>query len=187
LEEHDLTERARCGDVAAYERLVRIHQQAAYRTAYAVLGDAAEAEDAAQDGFVKAFYALDRFRAGSCFAPWLLRIVVNEARNRRRASGRRYFLHARAARLESYGSDPPLPEGALLRAEADAELIAALNALSEMDRLVITCRYFLELSEAETAEALECATGTVKSRLHRALRRLRKQLNGTTLEATGDD
>ena len=187
LEEHDLTERARRGDVAAYESLVRLHQQAAFRTAYAVLGDAAEAEDAAQEGFVKAFYALDRFRAGSRFAPWLLRIVANEARNRRRAGGRRYFLHERAARLEAVGAELPSPESALLRAEADGELIAALNSLSEMDRLVITYRYFLEMSESETAEALECAAGTVKSRLHRALRRLREQLNGTALEATADD
>jgi RNA polymerase sigma-70 factor (ECF subfamily) len=187
LEEHDLTERARRGDVAAYEALVRLHQQAAFRTAYSILGDAGEAEDAAQEGFVKAFYALERFRAGAPFAPWLLRIVANEARNRRRAAGRRYFLHERAGRLELTRPQPPTPETSMLRTESDAELIAALNDLSEMDRMVITYRYFLELSEAETALALDCAPGTVKSRLHRALRRLRERLAGSALEATGDD
>lgn len=187
LEEHDLTERARRGDVAAYEALVRLHQQAAFRTAYAILGDAGEAEDAAQEGFVKAFYALERFRAGAPFTPWLLRIVANEARNRRRSAGRRYFLHERAGRLDVARQHQPTPETTLLRSESDAELIAALNDLSEMDRLVITYRYFLELSEAETADALHCAPGTVKSRLHRALRRLRARLDGTALEATGHD
>lgn len=187
LEDNDLTERARRGEVAAYEALVRLHQQAAFRTAYSILGDATEAEDAAQEGFVKAFYALERFRAGSPFAPWLLRIVANEARNRRRAAGRRYFLHERVERLERVRPQQPSPEAVLLSSESDAELIAALNELSEMDRLVITYRYFLELSEAETAVALDCAPGTVKSRLHRALRRLRDRLDGAALEATGDD
>ena len=81
-----LIERACHGDIGAYEELVRQHQDLAYRTAYLITGGAAEAEDAAQEAFVKAYYALGRFRAGAPFRPWLLRIVVNEARNRRKAA-----------------------------------------------------------------------------------------------------
>ena len=82
LEETELVERARRGDLRAWETIVRTHQGIAFRTAYVVAGNAADAEEAAQDGFVKAYRALGRFRRGAPFRPWLLRIVANEARNR---------------------------------------------------------------------------------------------------------
>src|SRR2546429_7598552 len=85
----DLITRAQRGDAAAYEEIVHRYQQIAFRTAYVVTGSAADAEDAAQEGFVKAYRALDRFRAGAELRPWLLRIVANEARNRLRSAGRR--------------------------------------------------------------------------------------------------
>src|SRR5215210_9428067 len=91
-DEQRLLERARRGDAAAYEELVRAHQQTAFRTACLLSGSAADAEEAAQDGFLKAWRALPRFRAGAPFRPWLLAIVANEARNRRRAAGRRAGL-----------------------------------------------------------------------------------------------
>ena len=88
--------RARRGDGAAFGALVDAFSEVAFRTAYLVTGDAAEAEDAAQEAFVKAYRALDRFREGEPFRPWLLRIVGNTARNRRRAAGRRAGLRLRA-------------------------------------------------------------------------------------------
>src|SRR5918992_1106220 len=94
-DESELVERARRGDERAYEELVRQHQGIAFRTAYLVAGDAGDAEEAAQEGFVKAYRALGRFRRGAPFRPWLLQIVANEARNRRRSSGRRAGLAAR--------------------------------------------------------------------------------------------
>jgi RNA polymerase sigma-70 factor (ECF subfamily) len=87
-----LIARSREGDGEAYGMLVARHQQVAFRTAYVVCGDAAEAQDAAQEAFLKAYAALPRFRAGAPFRPWLLRIVANEARNRRRSAGRRAHL-----------------------------------------------------------------------------------------------
>jgi RNA polymerase sigma-70 factor (ECF subfamily) len=163
--------------VGAYERLVRAHETAAFRTAFLITQDAGEAEDAAQEAFVKAFYALDRFRAGSPFRPWLLAVVANEAKNRRKAATRRTSLALRI------GSEPPAgmpdsPEGAVVASERREELLEALGALREEDRLVIWCRYLLGLSEAETAAVLECARGTVKSRLSRALGRLRERMAG---------
>src|SRR5204863_9243775 len=83
-------------DPAAYAELVREHQHVAFRAAYLVTGSAAEAEDAAQEGFVKAWLALPQFREGAPFRPWLLAIVVNEARNRRRHAGRQAALALRA-------------------------------------------------------------------------------------------
>jgi RNA polymerase sigma factor (sigma-70 family) len=175
--EQDLVARAQRGDVDAYERIVEAYQGIAFRVAYLLCGDAAEAEDAAQEGLVKAFRALPRFRPGAPLRPWLLQIVANEARNRRRSAGRRASLALRAAAETRPGDAAPSPEAAVLGAEQRAELLAAVNTLREEERLVVACRYFLDLSEAETAAALDLRPGTVKSRLSRALDHLR-----TTLE-----
>jgi RNA polymerase sigma factor (sigma-70 family) len=169
-----LVARARDGDREAFAGLVELHRHVAFRAAYFVTGSAAEAEDAAQEGFVKAWRALGRFRPGAPFRPWLLRIVANEARNRRRAAGRRTAVALRAAEIAPGPAGSP--EADLLAAEQRAELLTAVAALSESDRLVIACRYFLELGEEETAGVLACRRGTVKSRTSRALARLREQL-----------
>jgi RNA polymerase sigma factor (sigma-70 family) len=137
---------------------------------------AAEAEDAAQEALVKAYYALNRFRPDAAFRPRLLQIVANTARNRRRAAGRRARLALRAASERGSESAAASPEASALADEQRRELLAVINNLREEDRLAIACRYFLELSEAETAAATGCAPGTVKSRLSRALDRLRQQL-----------
>ena len=150
------------------------YQGIAFRIAYLVVGNAAEAEDAAQDGFVKAYRALHRFRSGEPLRPWLLKIVANEARNRRRASTRRDALTLRATVESSSGEAAPSPEAALLASEQRKTLLAAVDALPDPQRLVIACRYFLELSEDETAEVLGIRRGTVKSRTARALDRLRE-------------
>jgi RNA polymerase sigma-70 factor (ECF subfamily) len=172
--ESELVERARHGDEDAYEELVRAHQGIAFRTAYLVAGNAGDAEEAAQEAFVKAYRALGRFRRGSPFRPWLLRIVANEARNRRRSAGRRAALSLRAASEESSGGAAPSPEGVLVAGEERERLLAAVNELREEERLVIACRFFLELSEEETAQALDLRVGTVKSRTSRALEHLRE-------------
>lgn len=175
-DESDLVERAKRGDAVAVETLVRRYQGVCFRTAYLVAGGAAEAEDAVQEAFVKAFRSLGRFRPGAPFRPWLLAIVVNEARNRARAAGRRATLALRTASQVPSGEAAPSPEGALLAGEAREALLAAVRSLRDEDRLVIACRYFLELSEEETAAALRLRRGTVKSRTHRALARLRSAL-----------
>jgi RNA polymerase sigma-70 factor (ECF subfamily) len=176
LPEAELVERAKRGDQGAYGLLVQAYQGIAFRTAYLVVGDAAEAEDAAQEGFVKAYYALRRFRRGAPFRPWVLQIVANEARNRRRSAGRRTGLVRRTAAEAPSGEAAPSPEAALISGEEQKALLDAVNKLKEDDRLVISCRYFLELSEAETAEVLGWRRGTVKSRLSRALERLRAEI-----------
>lgn len=176
MEDSQLVERAARGDQDAYGELVRRYQDVAFRTAYLVVGDAAEAEDAAQEAFVKAYYALHRFRLEAPLRPWLLRIVVNEARNRRKAALRRTHLALRAAEDRPLGDAAPSPEGSALRGERRATLLVAVASLREEERLAIACRYFLELSESETAAILGCPRGTVKSRVSRGLARLRERL-----------
>lgn len=179
MDETDLIAAARSGDAGSYEELVRRNQAIAFRTAYLVTGGGADAEDAAQAGFVKAFYALPRFRDGDPFRPWLLRIVTNEARNIVRSRGRSEGLRLRLVQGRPPSDAAPSVEGAAL-AEADRRvLVDALDALGDKDRLVVSYRYLLELSEAETAAALGIARGTVKSRLHRALKRLKKSLEAS--------
>ena len=174
LEETDLIGRAKRGDTHAYEELVYAHQGIAFRTAYVIAGNAADAEEAAQDGFVKAWRALGRFRDGAPFRPWLLQIVANEARNRRRSAGRRAHLALRAATEEPSGDAAPSPEASLLSAETRETLLAAVNELPDDQRTVIALRFFVGLSEQEVADALKLPTGTVKSRSARALERLRE-------------
>jgi RNA polymerase sigma factor (sigma-70 family) len=198
-----LVARAATGDHEAYAALVGPHQRAAYRVAAAITGWNADAQEALQNAHVKAFRSLRRFRRGAPFAPWLLRIVVNEARNRRVAAARRTNLALRVASADAVAADldpfagpsghtgwvpglsgdaAPSPEAAALAAERAAELLAAVNALREEDRAVIACRYFLDLSEAETAATLGLPRGTVKSRLSRALARVRALLTAPAAE-----
>jgi RNA polymerase sigma factor (sigma-70 family) len=176
LAEDDRVAQAKQGDTRAYGTLVDEHQTIAFRTAYLITGSAADAEDAVQEAFVKAYRALGRFRQGAPFRPWLLSIVANEARNRRRSAGRRERLALRAAEDPLSGGAVPSPEAAILDAERREELLAAVEGLREDDRLAIACRYFLGLSEEETASTLGWRRGTVKSRTSRALERLRERL-----------
>ena len=165
--------RAQRGDAHAFEELVRPHREIVFRVAYLVTRNAADADDAAQEALLKAWRALGRFRAGAPLRPWLLRIAANEARNRRRSAGRTERLVLRAAAASS-GEAAPSPEEAATAAEERAGLLAALEALPEQARLVLACRYLLDLSEEETAAALGVRRGTVKSRTARALDRLRE-------------
>jgi RNA polymerase sigma-70 factor (ECF subfamily) len=180
-EDAELVERSKNGDQAAYGELVTRYQAIAARTAYVITGTAADAEDVAQDAFVKAYYALDRFRAGAPFRPWLLRIVANEAINRRKAAGRRPTVGLSVVEDRASGDTALSPEASALAHERRELVLDALRKMREEDRLVIAYRYFFDLSEVEMADALGVARGTVKSRLSRAIGRLRATMEGDTL------
>lgn len=172
MSEAKLINRARQGDEAAWEILVRQHQTAAFRLAYLLLGDADEADDVAQEAFIRAFWSLDRFDPDRPLRPWLLRITTNLAHNKRRAIGRHLAAVQRLVGVVSGPAVQNSPEA--ISSSGDAETLwQAVRQLSAVDQEVIYLRYFLELSVAETAEAMGVAQGTVKSRLSRALSRLR--------------
>ena len=155
--------------------LVARYTLRAHRAAF-LLGAGEEADDVVQEAFVKAFRHLSRFRAGEPFGPWLLRIVANETRNLTRSRRRRAALALRLCTAESGGTAADGPVDEVLAAERRAQLVAAVNALPDRERQVLVCRYFLDLSEAETAQVLAWPLGSVKSRTSRALHKLRGQL-----------
>ncbi|MFF3840350.1 RNA polymerase sigma factor [Streptomyces sp. NPDC001930] len=166
--------RVRAGEPEAYAALVRAYTAVALRAAVAC-GAGAEAEDVVQQAFFKAYRSLGRFKEGSAFRPWLLRIVVNETRNTVRSAGRQRAVADREADL--LGGEPRIPESAdpavaAVERERSRRLLDALDGLSEDHRQVVIHRYLLELDETETAQALGWPRGTVKSRLSRALKKL---------------
>ena len=166
----ELVRRARQDSPAAWEELVGRHQEPVFRLAYLILGDAADAEDVAQETFIRAHGALARFDDGRPLRPWLLSIAANLARNRRRSLGRYWAALQRAFRQNPEPYDAP-PERT---AAADARRLRhAVGRLRPQARDIVYLRYFLGLSEAEAAAALDIPLGTAKSRLSRALAQLR--------------
>ncbi|MEX0785955.1 MAG: sigma-70 family RNA polymerase sigma factor [Dehalococcoidia bacterium] len=174
LDEQALAGRARRGDDDAFASLVRRYEETAFRTAYLIVRDDAEAQDVAQEAFVRAHRSLGRFDERRPFRPWLLRIVTNLAFNSVRSARRRGAMAGRYERDEMTPTTEASPESAAVAAERAQRLWQAIGALGENDQEVLYLRYFLDASEEETAEAIGRPAGTVKSRLHRALTKLRR-------------
>ena len=198
-------DRARAGDLDAYEVLVVRHTPAAHRAAV-LLGAGAEADDVVQEALVKAYRQLARHRGDTGFRPWLLAIVANETRNLHRSRRRQDGLVLRAAGILGDGgsrdggsrgggsrdgfrgsgalpggprtgaAEPVDPADSAVAVDRRQRLLDHLRSLPPADREVLVCRYFLDLSEAETATTLNLPKGTVKSRTARALRKLRAKV-----------
>lgn len=172
-DEQDWIDAARRGDANAWEQLVQAHQQPIFRLAYLILGDADDAEDVAQETFLRASAALERFDPSRPLRPWLMQITTNLCRNWLRSVAR--YLGA----LQNVFHNEPISPTAVQLAEQNLEAEALWKAVRRLrmeDQQVIYLRYFLDCSEMETAETLGVARGTVKSRQHRALARLRAVL-----------
>jgi len=161
--DEDLVRKARAGDAGSFERLVRRYQGLAIARAYALLDDRAEAEDAAQEGFLRAFRSLGQLRDPGAFAAWLLQTVANVAR---RAASKR--ARRPVALLDADASHDPGPAAGVLE---------AIAALPEGDQQVIHLHYSQGHSCAEIARLLGLQIGSVTSRLTRARRRLRQMLS----------
>jgi RNA polymerase sigma-70 factor (ECF subfamily) len=158
---------AQAGSAADLERLFRAHWPQAHRAAWLVVHDAAAAEDIAQEAFLAAVRALDRFDRRRPFGPWLHRIVVNRAIDWTRARKLRGEVALDEPSTVAHASDSPADLG---------ELLAALAGLSPEHRGVIVLRYVLEYTPGEIAELLDLPRGTVNSRLRRGLDRLGDEL-----------
>jgi RNA polymerase sigma-70 factor (ECF subfamily) len=174
LEDSDLVRLVQQGDRSAFDALVLGYEDVAFRAAYLIVRDEDDAADAAQDAFVLAYRALDRFDTSRAFKPWLLRIVTNVALNSTRASKRRDAATERLAIDSGAETGQAPPDAAAEAAEQASRVWEAIGGLSDDDQRLIYLRYFLDNSEAEAAEAIGKPVGTVKSRMHRALKRLRQ-------------
>jgi len=170
LDEPTLIRHAANGDAAAWEPLMLAHQQAVFRLSYLLLGDPDDAEDIAQETFLRAWKYLKRFDATRPLRPWLLSIASNLASNRRRSAGRYLAALTRAFRDEPTSST--IEENSSQHTHAN-DLWKAVQTLKLPDQQIVYLRYFLDLTVSETAEVLQVAEGTVKSRLSRALEKLR--------------
>ena len=170
MDESTLVRQAANGDAAAWESLMVIHQEAVFRFAYLLLGDPDDAEDIAQESFLRAWKHFRSFDSRRSLRPWLLSITANLAKNRRRSAGRYLAALMRAFR------DEPASENIEDQSARDfqaGELWKAVRRLSVLDQQIVYLRYFLDVPVAETAQILQVAEGTVKSRLSRAIEKLR--------------
>ncbi|MGE5140822.1 MAG: RNA polymerase sigma factor [Rudaea sp.] len=174
VDEQTLIARARRGDSQAYEVLVRQYETPAFRAAWLITRDEHEAADVTQEAFVRAFRSLRSFKLGRPFRPWLLQIVTNQALNQIKARERRTRMTERYAEQAATARSQPSPEQSAAEREQSERLFDAVCKLSPEDQGLISLRYFLELSEDEVAQAFKIPRGTVKSRLHRTLSRLRE-------------
>jgi len=184
VEEMDLVKRARRGDLAAYDELVRRYQERIYATVYHMTANHEDANDLAQESFIKAFQALRSFKGGSSFYTWVYRIAVNKTIN---------FLKQRKNRAQmslddldfNAEHDPDLvalisektPRREVNLAELQEKLNAAMQKLSEPHRLVVTLHDVQGLSHEEIAKVMECNIGTVRSRLFYARQQLQAYLS----------
>ncbi len=166
--ERALVERARSGDRDAFDALVRSRVDAVYRTSLAILGDSADAADAAQETFVSAWCHREALRDPDLFDAWLGRINLNACRAQLRRRGR---AHVREIRMIDPLDDrePASPERALDDRTADADAFdRAFGGLSMDDRSILVLHHLQERPVSEIAAVLAAPEGTIKSRLHRA-------------------
>lgn len=173
--DQELVRRHVAGDRDAFRALYEKYRDKVYATALRVVGEAAQAEDLAQEIFVKIHDELRRFKFESKFSTWLYRIVVNHAINKANEVERRGRIHERIAREQAREESSPAPgTGAF----GDERVVTAISELSPKLRAIVALRYLDGLAYEEIAEVLEISIGTVKSRLFLAHETLRPKLQG---------
>ena len=165
-----MVRRAKTGDPAAQAQLLEAHAARAYHVSLHVLGNKSDAEDATQNAFVKTLTQLGRFEERSSFGTWLLRIVTREALNLRRSERTRFAYWRRHGNIQE--GEETVESIVQVKAE-HRDLWRAVNRLQTDDRMVLTLTYFMEMSESDAAATLGIKQGTVKSRKHNAIKRLR--------------
>ncbi len=171
-----MVEKWQSGDVGAFEALFHQYQKLVFRTAYLITGDAEVALDVMQEVFVSVWKSRHTFNPEKGkLTTWLHRITVNRCSGRRRQPPVFSLEQAEDKGFELPGGD--VPAEALITKEEYARLMKALAALDIKHRSVVVLRYFNELSCEEIAKAIEIPLGTVKSRLHYALKSLRQELS----------
>ena len=184
----DLVARAAAGDGPAFHALVERHRAMVYRLAYQFAGNHHDAEDIAQDVFIKVYRSLDRFRYDAQLTSWLYRIVMNaciDHRRRHAPAGWAPFTDDAELKMLNTPEDGPGPEAAAYGLQIGEVLEAEIARLPPGQRLVFTMRHHEGLKLAEIAEALGLAEGTVKRQLHAAVHRLRAALTASRVTVGG--
>ena len=176
-DERDCLERARAGDVEAFGALVLAHQQFVFNLALRALGDEHEAEDAAQEAFLRAWQALPNFRGQAQFRTWLYRIVTNVCYGRLPRLRRQFADLGELDVIEVADDTQPEPLAELEAGEQRAYLWQQIEALPESYRVLVLLRYQQDLAYEEIASVLSLPLGTVKTGLFRARARLRDALS----------
>lgn len=186
-EEKALLERAQQGDRAAFGNLVRDYQKRAYAIAYGFVSNRDDALELAQDSFVKAYRAIERFDTSKPFYPWFYRIVRNTCFNHLKKRKRRGESSLNKMMESGYDipTSRPGPVKESILQDLRGAIGAGLNTISDDHREIITLRHIHEQSYAEIAECLDIPQGTVMSRLHAARRSLRSALDSYELSANG--
>jgi RNA polymerase sigma-70 factor (ECF subfamily) len=176
-----LVSRAASGDPAAFQLLVEQHRSMVYRVAYQFAGNHHDAEDIAQEVFIKVYRSLDRFRQDAQLTSWLYRIVMNaciDHRRRHHPAASAPFGEEAEARLQNTPEEAPGPEDCAYAGELGEVLEGEIARLPHGQRVVFIMRHHQGLKLSEIADALGLAEGTVKRQLHAAIHRLRGRLRG---------
>jgi RNA polymerase sigma-70 factor, ECF subfamily len=172
-----LVEQARAGDQTAFGELVQLHQHAVYNLSYRMLGERGEAEDAAQETFLRAYSHLDRYDADRPFRTWLLSIASNHCIDRLRKRRLTWLsIEEPLPPHPALSSDEIEPEDAVISNERSATVQRVLDELSPEYRAAVVLRYWYDLSYTEIAEMLETTESAVKSRLFRARQALAEKM-----------
>ena len=188
MSESEVIAQALDGDLDAFGELVRLYERPVFNLAYRMLGEAGEAEDAAQEAFIKAYSNLHRYDVNRSFKTWILSITSNHCIDRLRKRRLTYLsidepLPAHPALVSDFAN----PESAALAEERSAEVQGMLDQLSEEYRLVVILRYWYDMSYAEIAEMLDTSESAIKSRLFRARQALAKQIDVTSALVLEDE
>ncbi len=185
MEEQQLVERAQRGDQGAFVQLVDLYQTPVYNLAYRMLGNAQDAEDAAQETFLRAYAQMKQFKRGQKFATWLLSIDAHFCIDRLRRGKFLWLSLEDEALSETLTSDTPEVDDNLLRAENQREIERLLGHLSPASRLVVVLRYWHEQSVEEIARTTGDSAGAVKVKLHRARQTLARLVRAAPLDDPG--
>ena len=184
----DLVARAAAGDASAFHALVERHRAMVYRVAYQFAGNHHDAEDIAQDVFIKVYRSLDRFRYDAQLTSWLYRIAMNaciDHRRRQAPAGWAPFTEDAEQKMLNAPEERPGPEDAAYGLQLGDVLQAEIARLPAGQRLIFTMRHHEGLKLCEIAEALGLAEGTVKRQLHAAVHRLRATLLASRVTVGG--